>query len=105
VSRWYREEHLPRLAAVPGTLRARLYRAHNAISNMVTAERQIHGASAGTQEYLAMYELTAAHIPTTDAWREAACGTARSAGMVAALRDVERERYWLDFALWASEQL
>jgi hypothetical protein len=105
VSRWYREEHLPRLAAVPGTLRARLYRAHSAISNIVTAERQVHGASAGTQEFLAMYELTAADIPTSDAWREAARGTAWSASMVAALRDVERERYWLDFALWAPEQL
>ena len=43
-------------------------------------------------------------IPNSAAWREAARGTARSAKMVAALRDMERERYWLDFALWAPGQ-
>jgi hypothetical protein len=104
VIRWCRDEHLPRLGAVPGTLRARLYHANTAISNIVTAERQVHGASSGTQEFLAMYELTSPDIPTTDAWHEAARGTAWSASMVAALRDVERERYWLDFALWAPGQ-
>ena len=41
--RWYREEHLPRLCAVPGTLRARLYRADAGISGIVTAERQTRG--------------------------------------------------------------
>jgi hypothetical protein len=104
VRRWYREEHLPRLCAVPGTLRARLYRANTAISNIVTEERRVHGAAAGTQEFLAMYELTSPDIPNSDTWREAARGTAWSAKMVAALRDVERERYWLDFALWAPGQ-
>jgi hypothetical protein len=101
VMRWYREEHLPRLCAVPGTLRARLYRADQAISGIVTAERQVHGASSGSQEFLAMYEMLAPDIPNSESWREAARGTAWSARMVAALRDVARERYWLDFALWA----
>jgi hypothetical protein len=101
VIRWYREEHLPRLCAVAGTLRARLYRADTAISGIVTAERQVHGASSGNQEFLAMYEMTSPDIPASEAWREAARGTAWSAKMVTALRDLERERYWLDFALWA----
>lgn len=101
VIQWYKEEHLPRLCAVAGTLRARLYRADTAISNIVTAERQVHGASAGEQEFLAMYELLSPEIPASDTWREAARGTEWSARMVAALRDLERERYWLDFALWA----
>jgi hypothetical protein len=101
VIRWYREEHLPRLCAVEGTLRARLYRAEAEISNIATAERAVHGASSGSQEFLAMYEMLAPHIPATEAWREAARGTEWSANMVAALRHLERERYWLDFALWA----
>ena len=101
VIRWYRQEHLPRLCAVAGALRARLYRADTAISTIVTAERQVHGAASGHQEFLAMYELRSADIPNSDAWREAARGTEWSAKMVAALRDLERERYWLDFALWA----
>lgn len=99
--RWYREEHLPRLSAVAGVYRARLYRTDTDISGIVTAEREVHQASSGTQEFLAMYEMNASDIPNSDAWREAARGTKRSARMVASLRDVERERYWLDFAFWA----
>ena len=101
VIRWYREEHLPRLGAVQGTLRARLYRADAAISNIVTAERRVHGASSGTQEFMAVYELRSPDIPASDAWRNAARGTPWSADMVASLRDLTREGYWLEFALWA----
>jgi hypothetical protein len=101
---WYQEEHLPRLCAVAGTLRARLYRANTAISNIVTAERQVHGAAVGEHEFLAMYEMLSPEIPASEAWREAARGTDWSARMVAALHDLERERYWLDFALWAPGQ-
>ena len=101
VMRWYRDEHLPRLGAVEGIWRARLYRADMAVSDLVTAERQVHDASSGTQEFLAMYEMLSPDIPETNAWREAARGTPWSAAMVASLRDLERERYWLDFALWA----
>jgi hypothetical protein len=101
VIRWYRAEHLPRLCAVEGTLRARLYRADAGISNIATAERAVHGASSGSQEFLAVYEMLSPEVPSTDAWRQAARGTEWSAKMVAALRDLEGERYWLDFALWA----
>lgn len=101
VIRWYKEEHLPRLCAVEGVLRARLYRRHEGISNIVTAERQVHGASVCKQQFLALYEMLSPEIPNSEAWREAARGTEWSAKMVAVLRDLERERYWLDFALWA----
>ncbi|MGQ4806772.1 hypothetical protein NKDENANG_00107 [Candidatus Entotheonellaceae bacterium PAL068K] len=101
VIRWYQQEHLPRLCAVEGTLRARLYRSDLGISNIVTAERQVHGASSGTHEFLALYELLSPDIPGSDAWCQAARGTEWSAAMVTSLRDLERERYWLDFALWA----
>lgn len=101
VIRWYREEHLPRLCGVEGTLRASLYRADASISNIVTAERRVHGASPGTQEFLAVYELLNPDIRASKAWRDAAHGTPRSVEMVAALRDLTGERYWLDFALWA----
>ncbi|ETX03760.1 MAG: hypothetical protein ETSY2_32620 [Candidatus Entotheonella gemina] len=98
---WYATEHLPRLGAVEGVHRARLYRAEPDISNLMTAERQVHGAASGSQRFLAMYEMSAPDIPNSGAWQEAARGTDWSANMVASLRDVERERYWLDFALWA----
>jgi hypothetical protein len=101
VIRWYQDEHLPRLCAVEGVLRGRLYRADSDISNIVTAERKVHGASTGEQEFLAVYELRSPDIPESYAWRAAAQGTDWSRRMVASLRDVSRERYWLDFALWA----
>jgi hypothetical protein len=101
VIRWYQEEHLPRLCAVEGALRARLYRADRGISNIVTAERKVHGASSGEQEFLALYELASPEITESEAWKEAARGTEWSRQMVADLRDMSRERYWLDFALWA----
>ncbi len=104
VIQWYATEHLPRLGAVEGVHRARLYRVEPEISNLMTAERQVHGAAAGSQQFLAMYEMNSPDIPNVDTWREAARGTTWSATMVAALRDVERERYWLDFALWASDR-
>ena len=101
VIQWYAAEHLPRLGAVEGVHRARLYQAVPEISNLKTAERQVHGAAPGSQQFLAMYEMHAPDIPHTDAWREAARGTDWSARIVTELRDMERERYWLDFAMWA----
>ncbi len=98
---WYADEHLPRLCGVEGVHRARLYRAEPEISNLMTAERRVHGAASGSQRFLAMYEMDAPSIPNSDTWREAARGTDWSAKMVATLQDMERERYWLDFALWA----
>ena len=103
VIRWYCEEHLARLCAVPGMLRARVYRAHAEISQIPTEERRVHGASPGTQLFLSLYELASPDVPTSDAWRAAARGTAWSDRMVASLRDVEQERYWLDFVLWAPD--
>lgn len=101
VIRWYRDEHLPRLCELEGVLRGRLYRADPAISDIVTAERNVHGASSGHQEFLALYELSDPDLPHSPAWRAAATGTDWSARMVGDLRDLERERYWLDFSLWA----
>ncbi len=98
---WYTTEHLPRLCGVKGVHRARLYRAEPEISKIMTAERRVHGAAPGSQRFLAMYEIDAPTIPNSNGWREAARDTDWSANMVAALRDMERERYWLDFALWA----
>lgn len=104
VMRWYAEEHLPRLCAVDGVLRARLYQADTAISTIMTAERQVHGASPGAHAFLAMYDLCSPDIPDAEAWRQAATGTAWSTRMAAVLRDLKRERYWLDFALRAPDR-
>jgi hypothetical protein len=54
---WYDEEHLPALAAVPGTLAARRY---------------VSGEDAGgTHKYAAIYHLTSPDVTRSDAWKAA----------------------------------
>jgi hypothetical protein len=53
---WYNTEHVPALAAVPGTLCARRYR----------------GTGAAAQRYLALYYLASAELPDSTAWKVAA---------------------------------
>jgi hypothetical protein len=52
---WYDHEHIPALAAVPGTLCARRYRDH-----------------AGSHRYLALYHLASPDVPISEAWKKAA---------------------------------
>ena len=54
-NRWYDEEHIPALSAVPGTLLARRYRASN----------------TSGQEHLALYHLESPDVVATDAWAQA----------------------------------
>jgi hypothetical protein len=70
---WYDEEHIPRLAAVPGCLSARRFR-------ILKAE------SDGAQRYLAMYHLERPEVCSSAAWREAA-GTEWTARMRPHFRD------------------
>jgi hypothetical protein len=56
---WYDEEHIPRLAAVPGCLMARRYRITSALSD-------------GMQRYLALYHLTSPDVCSSEAWKKAA---------------------------------
>jgi hypothetical protein len=53
---WYDTEHIPALAAVPGTLCARRYRA----------------AGDAAQRYLAVYHLASAEVQASAAWKAAA---------------------------------
>lgn len=54
-NRWYNEEHLPRLLAVPGVLSARRYR-----------------SVRGDLKYLAIYHLATAEVVDRSEWRDAA---------------------------------
>jgi hypothetical protein len=56
-NKWYNEEHLPQLGAVPGVLSARRYRATDGESE---------------RRYLALYHLRDDSIPQTEAWTKAA---------------------------------
>jgi hypothetical protein len=52
---WYDQEHVPALAAVPGTLCARRFRA----------------TSTSNHHHVAIYHLTSAAVTESDAWRKA----------------------------------
>jgi hypothetical protein len=54
LNEWYDSEHLPALAAVPGTLAARRYR-----------------GSGATQRYVALYHLAAPEVQQSAAWKAA----------------------------------
>lgn len=56
---WYDEEHVPRLAQVPGCLAARRFRITSAVSE-------------GQHRYLALYHLESADVCSSKAWEEAA---------------------------------
>ena len=66
---WYDEEHIPALAAVPGTLCARRFR-----------------APEGTPRYLALYHLEQPEVQASAIWRQAA-GTPWTARMRPHFRD------------------
>jgi hypothetical protein len=53
---WYNTEHIPALAAVPGTLCARRYR----------------GTGNAAQRYVALYHLASPDVPNSAAWKTAA---------------------------------
>lgn len=55
LNEWYDTEHIPALAAVPGTLSARRYRGRGA-----------------TQRYVALYHFAAPGVPSSAAWKKAA---------------------------------
>ncbi len=95
---WYREEHLPRLGAVDGTIRGRVFRRVDAISDIPTTEKEIQRTRVTGQRFLALYELADPDAPNSEAWRDASTGTRRSAAFRERLRDVARELYWLQFA-------
>ncbi len=90
----YRESVLPALADLPSVERARLYMIDEAISGIMTAERQIYGGGPGQQKYLLFVEL---------ADEISAYEPAELPGMVSGLgpghRDIFSEVGWLDFWL------
>jgi hypothetical protein len=52
---WYNEEHLPRMAAVPGVLRARRFRV----------------PETSTHKYFAIYDLASPEVEASPDWKDA----------------------------------
>ncbi len=68
-NRWYNEEHIPALAAVPGCLCARRFK-----------------TNGGTHKYIAVYHLRSPGVQASEAWKKAA-GTPWTAKMRPHFRD------------------
>lgn len=98
---WFREEHLPRLCALDGVMRGRVFKRDPALSGLETEETRIHEMKTIGWGYIALYELLTPELPGSDAWKEAAAGTERSAAMLKKLTDAVREIWWFDFVKYA----
>jgi hypothetical protein len=69
-NKWYDEEHIPALAAVPGTLLARRYK----------------GSDGGEHRYVAIYHLVSPDVARSQAW-EKAVNTPWTARIIPSMRD------------------
>ncbi len=98
---WFREEHLPRLCALEGVMRGRVFKRDPALSGLETEETRIHEMKTIDWGFVALYELSTTAPLGTDAWKEAAAGTERSAEMIQKLLDPVREIWWWDFVKYA----
>jgi hypothetical protein len=88
----YAGRWLDAVAASKGVLRARLWRADAAVSNIATSERKIYGGGPGKQDYLIMIEqaLPPDQLPDPIAAGDAAFKARRDSE--------EHATYWLEIA-------
>lgn len=96
IIRWYRDDYLPRISAMPGVYRARLYGADPSISGIMSAEREIYTPGIVAQTFLCLYEIVSLEVPVSQAWRECEMRKEKSEKQMG---QVLQELYWLDFAM------
>ncbi len=101
VGKWFAEEHLPRIAKIPGVLRARLYEIDEGISNIPTEERKLYSAGPGKQKYLATYEIVAPEIPRSIPWQEAFAGSTQNASVLRAIKMDHCDLFELEFTIYS----
>ena len=101
IAQWYENEYLPKLCAIPGVYRGRLYEVDPEISGIVTTERKIYSPRQGEQRFLAMVEIASPELPGSKAWQELPRGTTEGQAMLKGLEDKDERVYWLDFTMYA----
>jgi hypothetical protein len=102
--KWFNDSHLPAISALPGVYRTRLYEMDDAVSNITTEERKMHGGGPGQQKYLAYYEFANPDLPDSPAWKKAAGAIGAGAKAKVGWENVIRESYWLDFTMYAPQK-
>jgi hypothetical protein len=92
------------VSAVPSVQRARLYQRDAGTSSIVTQERQIYRGVQGEQSHLALFECSAPDPWNAAEWQSHERALAAETRPEALFRTIERESYWLEIALYASER-
>jgi hypothetical protein len=97
---WCSHDYLPKIAAIPGVYRARLYGVVSSISGIMSTERQIYTPGTVGQRFLCLYEIGSLDVSAGRAWRKCQ----KDAGKGKKVIDpVVQEMYWLDFVMDAPE--
>ncbi|MDP6346220.1 MAG: hypothetical protein QF578_03595 [Alphaproteobacteria bacterium] len=100
---WHGQQWLPAVSAIDEVHRGRLYAVDEAISGIMTSERQIYGGGPGQQKYLAMFETTCPDTSTLATWQAAEQGCPDAADHLAGRRDLFCESSWLEIALYGAK--
>ena len=100
----YKGEYLPKMCAVQGIFRGRLYEVDLEVSNIKTNERKIHGAGPGRERFLALFEMASLDVTSSEAWKEAQMpDDQNSIERLGKLENMSQELFWLDFMMYAPE--
>jgi len=101
----YKDEYLPKMCAVEGIHRGRLYEVDLEVSNIKTNERRIHGAGPGRERFLALFEMASPDITSSEAWKEAQLpGDQDSIERSGKPENMSQELFWLDFMMYAPKK-
>jgi hypothetical protein len=95
----YSDDYLPRISAIPGVYRARLYGVDPSISEIMSTERKIYTPGIVGQRFLCLYEIVSLDVPASQAWKECQMDTEGSEKIKGRVDDGVQELYWLDFAM------
>ena len=101
IAQWHENEYLPKLCAISGVYRGRLYEVDPEISGIVTTERKIYSPHQGEQKFLMMVETASPELPGSKAWQELSKSTKEDQAMLKGLEDRDERVYWLDFSMYA----
>ena len=99
---WFNEEQLPRMCAIEGVMRGRLFRRDLKLSKLKTEETRIHQMKTIAKwSFISLYELSTIAPLNTQDWKEAVGGAFCRSEMIKKLVQPVHESWWLDFMKYA----
>lgn len=98
---WFAEKYLPKISKINGIYQGRLYEIDADTSEIVTAEQKISGSRPGEQNFLTLYDLASLDSIQSNVFQKALEVPGSDKKLIGKIRDIIREVYWLDFAMYA----